>query len=141
MTPKARTAALAKIHMGAKQVGMDDDAYRAMIRTVGGAASGSSKDLDRLGFDRVIARLAGLGATFTRPPRAGKKPRMTPDRQAMLDKIDAYLAEAGKSIRYADGIAKRMCKVDSVAFCNAEQLRGIIAALDKAAKKAGRPTA
>jgi hypothetical protein len=36
MTPKARTAALAKIHIGKKQVGMADEAYRAMLVNIGG---------------------------------------------------------------------------------------------------------
>lgn len=141
MTPKQRAAAIAKIHIGAGQLGIADEAYRAMIRQIGGAASGSSKDLGREGFDAVVAHLARLGADFKRPPRAGKKPTGGADRQAMLDKIDAYLAEARLPVAYADALARRMYRMERVAWCRPEQLRGIIAALDKAARKAGRPTA
>jgi phage gp16-like protein len=140
MTPKHRNAALAKIHLGAKSIGLAKDAYRAMIREIGGAESGSAADLDRAGIDRVVDHLAGLGAEFTRPARAGKKPRMTAGLQAMVDKIDAYLAEAGKPMAYADGIAKRRVKVEKIAWCNAAQLGVVIGELEKAARKAGRPT-
>lgn len=141
MTPKTRNAALAKIHLGAKSIGMAEDAYRAMVRTVGRVESGSAKDLDAAGVDRVVAHLARLGATFTRPDKAGRKPTGGADRQAMLAKVDAYLAEAGKPIAYADAMARRMYRTDRVAWLRPDQLRGIIAALEKAAQKAGRPTA
>lgn len=145
MTPKARKAAIAKIHIAVQQLGMTDEAYRAMLVNVGGARPRpgerpSSKQLSDAGIDAVCRHLESLGFVPTRPRRAGRKPRMTADRQALLDKIDAYLTEAGRSMAYADGIAKRMYTIDKVAWCNAAQLRGIIAALDKNAKKYGRAT-
>jgi phage gp16-like protein len=140
MTPNARKSALAKIHIGAQQVGMDEDTRRDMIRRIGGAASGSSADLTDAGIGAVLGHLYGLGFTPSRPAKAGKKPTMTASRQALFNKIDAYLAEAGRSIAYADGIAKRMYRLDKVAWCNDVQLRGVIAALDKNAKKEGRAT-
>jgi hypothetical protein len=122
MTPQARKSDLAKIH-------------------IGGAPSGSAADLTPGGIEAVLRHLYTLGFVPSRPLRAGKKPRMTASRQGLLDKIDAYLAEAKLSVKYTDGIARRMYKLDAVAFCNEAQLRGIISALDKQAKKAGRATA
>jgi phage gp16-like protein len=141
-TAKARAAALAKIHLGAKRIGLDEADYRSLIRRVGGAASGSAADLDRRGLAAVLARLTELGAVFSRPARAGAKPRVTATRQALVDKIDALLAEAGKSMRYADGIAKRMFRLDGgVAWCDGRQLAAVIAALHQQAVKAGRAKA
>lgn len=140
MTPKQHASALAKIRSGVAQVNMAEESRRDMLRNIGGVAS--SKDLDRDGIDRVIAHLEKLGAQFQeRPERAGKKPTGGADRQALLNKIDAYLAEAELPTAYADGIAQRMYKVARVAWLKPNQLRSVIAALDKAAHKAGRPTA
>lgn len=145
MTPKTRKAAIAKIHIAVQQLGMTEEAYRAMLVNVGGVRPRpgerpSSKELSDAGIDAVCRHLETLGFVPTRPRRAGRKPRMTSDRQALLDKIDAYLAEAGRSMAYADGIARRMYTIDKVAWCNAERLRGIVAALDKDARRAGRDT-
>lgn len=146
MTPKARSALIAKIHIGKEQVGMAEADYRKALVAVGGCRPprgkvASSTLLSAAGLEAMIAHLTSLGAEFIqRPARAGKKPRMTADLQALLDKVDAYLAEAGRPMAYADGIAKRMYKVERVAWCNATQLRGVIAALDKDAQKNGRAT-
>ena len=52
---------VALIHVAKHQVGMADDAYRAMLRELGGVAS--STDLDAAGFIAVMARFNVLGFT------------------------------------------------------------------------------
>jgi phage gp16-like protein len=145
MTPKARNAMIAKIHIGKEQVGMSDYDYRKALFEIGGCRPprgkvASSTLLTAAGLEAMVAHLTSLGAEFKRPAHAGKKPRMVPDLQELLNKVDAYLAEAGRPMSYADGIAQRMYKIERVAWLNAAQLRGVIAALDKDAKKAGRAT-
>lgn len=58
-----RTAALAKIHIGAAALGMikpgDDEAYRIMLRQVAGVSS--AKDLDGTGIHKVLAHLRACG--------------------------------------------------------------------------------
>ena len=49
----ASRANLAKIHIARKQLGMDEDTYRAMLQSVGGVQS--SKDLDDAGATKVLA--------------------------------------------------------------------------------------
>lgn len=50
---------LAKIHVAKKQLAMDDDAYRAMLRSVGGVDS--AKDLTSAAADRVLRHLERSG--------------------------------------------------------------------------------
>lgn len=142
MTDKQRSAAKQKIKIAQKQLGMDDDAYRALLQRVAGV--NSSTKLDDKGIDRVLAEMQRLGFQPTRPARAGRKATGSEDKQALLDKIDAMLAEAGLSSRYADGIATRMFSEPGIdgkkptmihRACDARQLRAVIAALDKQAKK------
>jgi phage gp16-like protein len=137
-----RNQALAKIHMGKKQLGMDEETYRAMLLTIGGVKS--SKDLTHEGLNKVIAHLEKSGAKFTKPDKYGRKPRnmgSASDRSAKLSKIEALLAEAGRAWEYAHGLAKRMYKIDALEFCDHDQLTGIITALVKDAHRNGRRTA
>lgn len=61
-----------------------------------------------------------------------------PDRGPMLRKIEALLADGKLPWAYADGISKRMFKVERVAFCAPEQLRKIIQALSYYADRRGK---
>ena len=58
-----RSAALAKIHIGAAALGMirtgDDEAYRIMLHQVAGVRS--AKDLDGTGIHKVLAHLRACG--------------------------------------------------------------------------------
>lgn len=50
---------LALIHLAKKQLGMDEDAYRQMLRSVAGASSAAELDSD--GLDRVMEHLRSCG--------------------------------------------------------------------------------
>ena len=137
-----RRAALGKIHLAKKQLGMDDDTYRAMLLTIGGVKS--SKDLTNEGLNKVIGHLEKSGAKFTSPKKTGRKPHSLPsssERAPKLAKIEALLAEAGRPWEYAIAMAKRMYNKDALEFCGHEQLTGIITALVKDAERNGRRTA
>lgn len=137
-----RNQALGKIHIGKKQLGMDDDTYRAMLLTIGGVKS--SKDLTPEGLNKVISHLEKAGVKFTTAKKHGKKPHNLPstaERAPKLAKIEALLAEAGRPWEYAIAMAKKMYNKDRLEFCGHEQLSGIIAALSVDAKRHGRRTA
>jgi phage gp16-like protein len=128
----SRYANLAKIHIAKKQLGMDDDTYRAMLQAHGGVRS--SKDLSLLGAAKVLAHLERCGFT----PKAtdkGKRPKTTPNRTALLGKIEAQLTHAGRAWAYADAMAKRMFNIDQVGWLDAEQMGKIVAALSYSAKR------
>ena len=63
-------------------------------------------------------------------------------KQAMLKKIEAYLAEAGRPWSYAHAMAKRMSakKVERIQWCTPADLHKIIAALEYDARRHGRFT-
>ena len=47
-----------------------------------------------------------------------------------MRKIEAQLTEAGYPWSYADALAKRICKKESISFCDGAELSKIIAALN-----------
>ncbi len=135
-----RRRELAKIHLAAKQLGMDDETYRDMLWAI--ARVRSAKDLDEAGRRRVLDHLKSVGFK-PKPgsPRPGRPHNLgSEERGPQLAKIEAMLTSAGRAWAYADGIAKKMFHVDRVTFCNPEQLRKIIAALVYDAKRHGRQT-
>lgn len=133
----ARQAALAKIHIAKTQLGMQDADYRAMLQRV--ANVDSAGKLDRAGQDRVLDELVRLGFKPTASTKKGKRPNPPASKEALISKVEAQLAEAGKSWAYADGIGKRMYGVEKCDWLTVSQLQGVIAALYKAALKQGRP--
>lgn len=144
MNPAAagRREDLAKIHIAKKDLGMADDAYRALLWTI--ARVRSAADLDYGGRQRVLEHMKACGWM----PRAPKVKKPSPwdwvnnaaeDRKPMLRKIAVMLKEANRAKAYADGMAKRMHGIDVVEFCRPDQLHDIVAALVKdQARRAAR---
>lgn len=129
-----RKADLARIHAQQHQLGMDDDAYRAMLERITGQRSAGT--LGIAGRQAVIAELRRLGAPGKGKPK-GKAPRSL-DRSAYLRKINALLANGDKPWEYAHAIAKRMFGVDRIDFVSAANLRKVVAALAIDARKQAR---
>lgn len=140
-TDDLRRRQLAAIHLGKKALRMADEAYREFLWNTAGVRSAAELDADarravleamrRLGFVDGKAKHSHAG----RPHNIGQA-----ERGPQLRKIEAFLLEAGRPWAYADEIARRVCKVDRLAWCNGEQLRKIIAALAYDAKRHGRRT-
>lgn len=129
---------LAKIHIAKAQLGLDDDTYRALLARVAGVRS--AKDLNKRQVGAVLAEFERLGFQPKPAKKAARKaPKPAPDRSAMMAKIEAFLAEAGRPWAYADAMALRMFKVERVEWCDSNQLRRLIAALAYDAKRHGRP--
>jgi len=141
----ASRANLAKIHIAKKDLGLDDDIYRDILYVQ--FKKRSSRDLSDLQCTRLLQHFESLGWKPASTPQSrvpgsrshGRKPHNM-NKSAYLSKIEALLAEVGRSWAYADSMAKHMYKVDSIQFCQPEQLRGIVAALVINAKKQGRRT-
>lgn len=106
---KRRRGELAKIHIGAKQLGGDKEAYRDMLEAVTGKRSAG--DLDAAGRRKVIEHLESCGAKFERPRREARRPRPAPEIRELLKKVDALLInhpEGRKPRSYAEGILQHM---------------------------------
>ena len=134
----ARRSELARIHIGKKELGMDDDTYRDMLFTV--ARVRSAKDLDRAGRQMVLDHMRGLGFKSKRKAIKKNYPGRphnidSEDRGPLLKKIEALLTDAGRKWSYARSMARRMFHVDQLEFCNPEQLHKIVAALEYDAKR------
>lgn len=151
-TDKIKLAELAKIHIAKKELGLDDDTYRALLRRVidlnplhitalgkTKAFEGviSAKYLTSLGRAAVLSHFksSGFAGKKAYPGRPHNTDSKTANTAAQLRKIEALLADAKRPWAYAVSMAKHMYKKDTLTFCNSQELAGLIAALVKDAKK------
>ncbi|MDX1755864.1 MAG: regulatory protein GemA [Marinobacter sp.] len=126
-----RKGPTAQIHIARKQLGMDEDTYRAMLANVTGKQS--SKDCTVAELHKVVTHLKQLGFKAKPRKRVAEHPG-TPhnlDSRPMLQKVEALLAELTAPWSYADAIAKRQFGIQRVAWLKTtEQYTALIAALD-----------
>ncbi|WP_034112602.1 gp16 family protein [Pseudomonas sp. UBA4034] len=135
-----RNLQLSKIHIAKKDLGLDDDTYRALLQRVAGVTS--SKDITPMQAVAVLAEFKRLGwEQKSKPLTKGRAvPNVAPGRGKLVGKIHAFLAEANRPWEYADGMALRMFKVERVDWLDAKQLGSLVSALAYDAKRNGRPT-
>ena len=133
-----RNLQLSKIHIAKKDLGLDDETYRALLGRVAGVSS--AKDLTPRQTGAVLAEFIRLGWVSAPAKKPGRKaPAVAPDRKKLVGKIEAFLAEANRSWAYADGMALRMFKVERVEWLDPGQLQKMVAALTYDARRHGRP--
>lgn len=142
-TTENRKAMLAKVHIGKKRLGIDDETYRALLSDSYGVNTAAKLSVKQL--DNLLMRFQAMGAELNQgaDPR-GLKTRT--ERGSYLRKIEALLAEKGSdegrhiSWDYAVGILERQTKgaVKSLDAASIEQLRKVIAALTYDARRKGR---
>jgi len=128
-----RKREIAAIHVLKSQAGMSDDEYRALLEGVTGKSSAA--DLDRAERRRVLDRFAKMGVKSTARMR---RDRVGGDRQALLAKIDAQLAAAGRDRRYLATMVKRVTGADALEFCDPLRLQKLVIALTLDANRHGR---
>jgi phage gp16-like protein len=144
-----RKALLAKVHLAKKDLGLNDQEYRAILGELFGVESAGQLPAQKLAH--LVEHFEARG--WQAQPKARRKkdshgyPRQSmPDRKALLSKIEAQLAEKGRAEgrhvpwAYAAGILQRMYGVERMEWANAEQLRGVVAALHRDARRYGRST-
>lgn len=134
---------LKKIHIARRDLALDDDVYRSILARVAGVRS--SKELTPRQIGRVLAEFERLGwePKPSAKPAAKRTGRATPnpsdERKALVGKIEAQLAAAGRPWAYADALALRMFQIERAEWCEPDQLRRLVAALAYDAKRHGRP--
>ncbi len=129
------------LHFARASVGMTEEEYRGMLGSLGVA---SSTELTQEGLDECMTRLEAAGFRRDEQARAtaegyravrgtaaksGMDRRVPEERERMLSKMEAILAELGLGWAYADGMARRMFRVERVRFCGAEQVHRLVQAL------------
>ena len=130
-----RNKDLSRIHIMKKELGLDDDCYRALLQ--GATGKSSAKDMDYKERWRVICEMGRLlnggkkqaGAPQGRFP--GEPPGWAEAKAHLGGKIKALLADAKRPWSYAHAMAKRMYGIDCVQFCTPDQLWRIVAALER----------
>ena len=130
MKKTSRNDRLATIHMGKKALNLDEDTYRDMLEQV--TTKRSAKDMTMDDLLKVIQYLDQLG--FSKR-NFGNKPKVKLSKEALIEKIEAYLTEDKLHWNYAKGIAKQMFQKEALEFCTENELWRIVAALEYKRKK------
>lgn len=130
MKKTSRNDRLATIHMGKKALNLDEDTYRDMLEQV--TTKRSAKDMTMDDLLKVIQHLDQLG--FSKR-NFGNKPKVKLSKEALIEKIEAYLTEDKLHWNYAKGIAKQMFQKEALEFCTENELWRIVAALEYKRKK------
>jgi phage gp16-like protein len=126
-----KTAKLAKIHIAKKDLGLDDDTYRQMLRTVTG--KDSAKALTLVECDKVLAHCKKLGWT----PKASTKPKIDTDWRAprikLIKDLWSQLGEAGALRNPSNEGLLNFCKplmtVPKLEWATSQSLNHIVEAL------------
>lgn len=146
--PALRARELTLIHIAKAQLGLDEETYRAQIGRISGGRTRSAADLSAMERDSLLVEYRRAGWVPTSPRKAGRGPgRAALDRRAMLSKVQALLADQGLPWGYAEAILRRQRGITGstvacpIAQTTDAELRGVIAALDRRAKKTGAPVA
>jgi len=136
-------AMLAKVHIARQRLDLSEDDYRNMLWDVFGVDS--SKELNLQGLHDLLQHLQRLGFE---PVKRRDKANPLGGVDGQIRKIEALLAEKGRvegtdvPWGYAVAILKRHTGGQVAKFDDAspEQLRGVIAALIRDARRHGRYT-
>ncbi|WP_353115360.1 regulatory protein GemA [Nitratidesulfovibrio sp.] len=131
--PEGRNSLLAKIHIARKDLALGEDVYRDLLERVTGQRSASG--LTDRQLVAVVAELRAKGWQPKAAPRKGRKPRVKAGGSALLAKMEALLADNGRPWSYAEAIARRMFGVEKLEWCDADQLKAVMVALVKDARR------
>lgn len=131
-----RSKDLARIHLAKKELGLDDETYRSLLKATTGKDSAAAMGPGQRW--KVLLELGRLGAKSAAKAYPGKPAIVSIDKQALLGKIEAQLAEAKRPWAYVHGIALKMFKKDQIQLCEPEELKKVVAALVYDARRHGR---
>ncbi|EBV5083243.1 regulatory protein GemA [Salmonella enterica subsp. enterica serovar Minnesota] len=122
------------VKAGQSFLGWDDVTYRSVIaRLTGGKTSAKACSMRELSDIKEYMHRQGFPRKA--PAGKGRRPKVAMSRQAVLSKIEALLADAGRSWAYAEGLAAHMYKQHVIEWLSDEQLTGVMVALIKDARK------
>lgn len=129
---------MAKVHIGKKDLGLDDDTYRDVLWRVTGKRSCSDMTIAQL--QDVVKDMESRGFKPKATKKHGKKPDVIKRRKALMSKIHATLTDMGLHWNYAHGMADKMFQIKRLQFLSDNQLYKVTQALSvhqrREAKKA-----
>lgn len=126
-------ASYAKIHIAKKELGITDETYRDMLHLHFQAKSAT--ELSPRQITVLLNHFKAKGWQPKRPGRAGKRPfqakgQAPASKDRLINKIEAHLAERKLPWNYAHAMAKRICRVERVEFCDETNLLKLVAAFE-----------
>lgn len=152
-----RKALLAKVHIAKTQLGMTDGEYATLLESYYNVSSAGVLDLAELKGLVLVMRGYGFKPTKGSAKRKATRKKAIPatlqsgandplDRKPLMEKIEAQLTEKGRvegtHVPWGYAVAVLKTQSGGVTRCfehaTAEQLRGVIAALTRDAKRKGR---
>jgi len=129
-----RAAQIRTIKVAVKQLGLDEETYRALLVRVTGKASCADmsdgergKVLDALKAQGFVLERNGKSVYHHRPKDTRREPETF--KSPMLRKVEALLADAGRPWDYAHSMARHMFGVERLEFLRSGPLHTLIAAL------------
>jgi phage gp16-like protein len=128
-SPENRRRELAMIHIAKKQLGLDEDGYREIIFNVTGCKSAALLDLK--GRADLVDYFKGMGfkPVHKSARKSGLDVKPASDKEGIFSKISAILTDLKLPWTYADGMAKKMFRVDRVKWLSPDQLHKLMVAL------------
>lgn len=133
MNQKNRGKLIAVIHVGKKELGLDDETYRDMLEHVTGKRS--AKELSISELNKVIRDLEQKGFKHESKRSFGTKPDVASQKEPLMRKIEALLADQQLHWNYAKAIAEQMFNKEALEFCTKKELYRIVAALEYKKKR------
>lgn len=79
--------------------------------------------------ERSCVPAAGWRSRHSSAAKSGMDKPVAAEKVPLMTKLEAMLADMSLPWSYADGIARNVCKVDKVRFCNAGQLYKVVQVL------------
>lgn len=138
---KSRNGLIAKIKIAQKELAMAEEAYRAMLLRITGKNSCAVMDIGEL--ERVADEMRRFGfkpSTSTAREKHGRPHLRRTTAAAMMDKVEALLADGGYHWNYAHAMARRMFGREKVEYLDNDQLHKLVAALQIAANRKKKKT-
>ncbi|EBB8605322.1 regulatory protein GemA [Salmonella enterica] len=122
------------VKAGQAFLGWDDVTYRSVIaRLTGGKTSARACSMRELSDIKEYMHRQGFPRKA--PTNKGRRPNVAMPRKAVLSKIEALLADAGRSWAYAEGLASHMYKQNVIEWLSDEQITGVMVALVKDSRR------
>lgn len=139
-SPDARQRELAMIHIAKKQLGMEDDAYRAVLWAI--ARVTSAGDLDSAGRKQLLEHMKKCGFKARPPKKAGGRDLEDDPQSKMILALWLELHNQGvvrdPSERALAAWIKRQAGVDAVRWLRPQQKVAIIESLKAWAERTRR---
>lgn len=141
--PAGRNPMLAKVHLGAKELGLDDDTRRDLIARVTGGLR-SAKDCSPAQLDAILAEYRRLGwkpstgkAGPARSPRQAAQSPFAAKARALWISLHQLGVVRDPSERALEAFAARQLKVDRLQWADEGMGYRLIEALKAMAERAG----